>query len=652
MRRSSLWLALLAGGTAATGALASLLLADGTRSTFDDFAIATVILTYTVVGIVLQVARPDNRVGRVMLAGAMAWGVGEGLLAWGLDGLADTPGSSAYALLAVIGTAARGIGWLLLVLVLPVVFPDGRAESRLAARLATACVLAFTAGSLLAPVPLEERLAGTENPIGVPDSWTLLVDLLAIGAVALSGLGIALAIRSLVHRWRAGDDLRRQQVLVFAIAFAFPLALLPFMPTPWVEPWMFALVTLPIPVAVAVAVLQRRLYDIPLAVNKTLTYLLLSAVLAVLYALVVAGVGIMLRDRGATWLPLAAAGVVAVAFAPLRDSLQRGVNRLTYGRWSAPAEVLGETGRRLGDAADSPALLKALTDELVGGLGLRRAEIRDHTGRLLASSGSAEHPAAELPLLAYGEQVGVLCWSGRPLRPSEQNLISDLAHQIGGVVHAAALVEDLRRTQEQLVVAREQERRRLRNDLHDGLGPALAGLGLQVDTVQTLLSDGRPAADRLVGLRRGISETVAEVRRIVEGLRPPAIDELGLFGAVAELGRELAVPSGLSLELDLPQEQPALPAAVEVAAYRVAQEAITNVVRHASATSCRVAATVSGHNLVLEVEDDGHGGARMNGGIGLRSMRDRADEIGGTVEIASADCGTTVTLSLPRELHS
>ena len=498
MRRFNLWVALLAGGTAAAGALASVLLADGSRSRFDDLAIAAVVLTCTVVGVVLQVARPENRVATVMLAGAVAWGVGEGLLAWGVDGLAKSPGSATYVLLGVIGTAARGVGWLLLVLVLPVIFPDGRAESRLAARLATGCVIAFTAGSLLASVPIEERLTETVNPIGVPEPWSVLVDLLAVGALALAGLGIVLAIRSLVHRWRTGDDLRRQQVLVFGIAFALPLALLPFMPTPWVEPWMFALVTLPIPVAVAVAVLQRRLYDIPLALNKTLTYIFLSVALAVLYAAVVAGVGVMLRDRGASWLPLAAAGVVAVAFAPLRESLQRGVNRLTYGRWSAPAEVLGETGRRLGDAADGPALLDVLTDELVGGLGLRRAEVRDQAGRLLASSGPAEQPIEQLPLLAYGEQVGVLCWSGRPLRPSEQHLMSDLAHQIGGVVHAAALVEDLRRTREQLVVAREQERRRLRNDLHDGLGPALAGLGLQVDTVQTLLSDGRPADDRLV----------------------------------------------------------------------------------------------------------------------------------------------------------
>ena len=471
MRKIGLSLVVLSGGVAATGGLASLLLSDGSRTRFDDLAIAAAILAYTVVGVVLQVARPENRVARVMLAGAVAWGVGEGLLAWGLHGLASSPGSSAYVLVAVLGTAARGIGWLLLVLVLPVVFPDGRAESRVAARLAIGCVIAFAAGSLLAPVPLEERLTQTENPIGVPESGSILIDLLAIGAVSLSGLGIALAIRSLVRRWRVGDELQRQQVLVYAVAFALPLALLPFMPTPWVEPWMFALVTLPIPVAVAVAVLQRRLYDIPLAVNRTLTYLLLSGALALLYASIVAGIGIMVRDRGTTWLPLAAAGVVAVAFAPLRDSLQRGVNRLTYGRWAAPAEVLGETGRRLGDAADGPALLRELTDELVGGLGLRRAEVRDRTGRLLASSGGGEEASEQLPLVAYGEPVGVLCWAGRPLRPSEQSLMADLAQQIGGVVHASALFEDLREAQEQLIVTREQERRRLRNDLHDGLGP-------------------------------------------------------------------------------------------------------------------------------------------------------------------------------------
>ncbi|HET7349769.1 MAG TPA: sensor histidine kinase [Marmoricola sp.] len=641
------WVALLAGGITAAGVLASLLLAPSSRGDFDDLAIAAVVLVYAVVGIVLHLARPANRVGLVMLAGAAAWGAGEGLLAWGIEGVAGSPSSAAYALLAVLGTAARGAGWLLLVLLLPVVFPDGRVESRTAARVAVASLISFTLGALLSPVPLESRLARTDNPVGLPRDWAVLSDLLAVGGLLLAALGIVLAVASLRRRWRHGDELRRQQLLVFGAAFALPLLLLPLMPTPWVDPWMFAVVALPLPVAVAVAVLQRRLYDIPLAVNRTLTYLLLSAVLAAIYVLVVFGVGVMLSDRGAPWLSLAAAAVVAVAFAPLRESLQGTVNRLTYGRWSSPVEVLGETGRRLADAADGPALLRELTDELVTGLGLRRAEVRDRAGHLLSSSGMVGAVTEHLPLTAYGEPVGELAWSGRSLRPSEQELMQALGHQIGGAVHTIALFEDLRRTQEQLVLAREHERRRLRNDLHDGLGPSLAGLGLRVDTVETLIACGRPADQHIASLRAGIGETVAEVRRIVEGLRPPAVDELGLFGAVAELGRELVVPAGLRLELDVPASADGLPAAVEVAAYRVVQEAITNVVRHAHAHTCRIAGHVSDHTLVIAISDDGRGGATPSTGLGLRSMRERAGEIGGEISVTSTDRGTTVTATLP-----
>jgi signal transduction histidine kinase len=240
-----------------------------------------------------------------------------------------------------------------------------------------------------------------------------------------------------------------------------------------------------------------------------------------------------------------------------------------------------------------------------------------------------------------------LCWAARPLRPGERALLADLAHQIGGVVHTTALVESLREVREQLVVGREQERRRLRRDLHDGLGPQLAALGLQLDTLHNLLAAGRPVDDRIARLRAGLQDTVAEVRRIVEGLRPPAIDELGLFGAVAELGHQLTDGSGVALALDLPEERPALPAAVEVAAYRVAQEALTNVVRHADATCCRVRGAVADGDLVLEVVDDGRGGARPGRGVGLRSMRERAREIGGRIEIDSPSGGTTVTIRLP-----
>ena len=634
--------AALAVAGAVTGAAAT-----GSRDRFDDVAITLVIATYAVVALVIELARPGHRVGRLMLAGAAAWGVGEGLLSLGLAGLEDNGNQSTYVLLAVLGSALRGLGWLLLVLAVPLVFPDGRPVWPWAGRLVAGCIAAFTLAALLAPVPLEERLADTHNPIGLPPSWQWPADLLALGSLAVAFVCLVVAVAGLVRRWRQGDDLLRQQILVFAVAFALPLLFLPLVATPLAEPWMFALVTLPVPVAVGVALLQRRLYDLQLAVNRTLTYGALSAVLAGLYALVVGGAGVMLDDRGAAWLPWAGAGVVAVAFAPVRASLQGAANQLVYGRWAAPATVLAETGRRLADAADGPALLRTLTDELVDGLGLFTAEIRDANDRILAHSGGDAPATDRLPLTAYGAPVGALHWVGPPLSGHERSLLVDVAHQIGGAVHTVGLVEELRDARESLVVAREQERRRIRRDLHDGLGPSLAGLGLQVDAMANLLAQGRPVDGRLDTLQAGLRGTVAEVRRIVEGLRPPALDDLGLFGALAELGHELSDGTGLELAVELPRDAPALPAAIEAAAYRIAQEALTNVVRHADASRCRVAGTLSEDALVLEVSDDGRGGAGAGRGAGMHTMKERAREIGGQVDVRSRDRGTSVTVRLP-----
>jgi signal transduction histidine kinase len=634
--------AVLAVAGAVTGVVAT-----GSRDGFDDVAITLVVAAYAGVALVIELARPGQRVGRLMLGGAAAWGVGEALLSLGVAGL---EGGEGYALLAVVGSALRGLGWLVLILAVPLVFPDGRPPWVWAGRLVSACIAAFTTAALIAPVPLEERLAGTDNPVGLPASWQWPADLLAVGSLALAFACLVLAVTGLVRRWRQGDDLERQRVAVFGVAFALPLLFLPLVATPFAEPWMFAVVTLPVPVAIGVALLQRRLYDLQLAVNRTLTYLALSVVLAGVYALVVVGVGVMLDDRGAAWLPLAGAGVIAVAFAPLRDSLQSTANRLVYGRWSAPAAVLADTGRRLADAADGPALLHALTDELVDGLGLASAEIRDAGDRTLARSGNGGPTIERLPLTAYGDPVGAVHWAGPPLRGPERTLLEDVAHQIGGAVHTVGLVEELRAARESLVLAREQERRRIRRDLHDGLGPSLAGLGLQVDAMTNLLAAGRPVEDRLDSLQKGLRGTVAEVRRIVEGLRPPALDDLGLFGALAELGHELSGETGLELAVELPGQAPPLPAAVEAAAYRIAQEALTNVVRHAGASRCRVSGSVSEGALMLEVSDDGRGGAGPGRGIGMHTMHERAREIGGQVDVRSRERGTSVTILLP--LHN
>ncbi|QZY29670.1 sensor histidine kinase [Nocardioides coralli] len=636
---------LLAALAVAGGVVA--LAATDTRSAYDGLAIVLALTAYAAVAVAIELARPGHPVGRLVLVGALLWGVGEGLLALGLAGLETGLGAPGAALAGVLGTACRGAGWLLLVLGLPLLFPDGRPPGPRSVGLVAGSIAAFTLATLVAPTPLESRLDGVDNPIGVPESARVAADLLAIGSLLATFVALVVVVRSLVVRWRTGAELERQQVAIFGAAFSLPLLLLPVISTPWAAPWMFALVLIPTPVAVGVAMFQRRLYDVQRAANRTLTYVALSVVLAGVYAAVVAGVGVVLDDRGATWLPWAGAGVVAVAFAPVRDWLQQGVNRLTYGRWSTPAEVLADTGRRLADAADAPTLLRSLTDELVTGLGLARAEIHDASGRVLAASGQPVATTGSVPLTAYGQGVGSLRWAGSPLRPVHRSLLLDLAHQVGATVHTAGLVDSLRHAREQLVLGREQERRRLRRDLHDGLGPSLAGLGLHVDAAANLLAAGQSPDTQLQLLREGLGHTVAEVRRVVEGLRPPAVDDLGLSGAIAELGRELTGGAGLDLALELPEDRPALPAAVEVAAYRVAQEALTNVVRHAHAEHCRVRVCVEAAELVLTVADDGHGGAAPGRGVGLGSMAERAQEIGGSVQVTSDTAGTTVVARFP-----
>lgn len=638
--------ALAVAGLAVTGAVTAIV-TTGSRARFDDLVIVLAVAAYAAVGTAVELARPGHWVGRLMLLGSAAWGIGEGLIAVGLAGLAEHPDSTTYAVVGVLGTAARGLAWLVLVLALPLVFPDGRSPSRAATALVTTSIATFTAGLLLAPTPLEDRMDTVDNPVGLPESWQVLADLMAIGGLALAFVSLAVVVVALVHRWRAGGERLRQQVLVFGVAFALPLLVLPIAASPLSRPWMFALATLPVPLAVAVAMFQRRLYDVQLAVSRTLTYVALSAVLAGIYALVVLGVGVLLQDRGAAWLPLAGAAVVAVAFAPLRETLQGAVNRMTYGRWSSPATVLADTGRRLADAADAPGLLESLTDEMVHGLGFRHAEIRDHSGTTLAATGDPQEVTERLALTAYGSPVGELRWAGPPLRAADRALLDALSHQIGGAVHTAGLVEELRGAQERLVLAREQERRRLRSDLHDGLGPSLAGLAFQLDAVQNRMESGLSVDGRLVRLRAGLGETVLEVRRIVEGLRPALIDDLGLFGAVTELGHGLADGCEIDLEVDLPEQRPSLPAAVEVAAYRVAQEALTNVVRHSGASRCTITGTITEGFLVLDVTDDGRGGAEPGTGLGIPSMRDRARQIGGDVQIAARHPGTSVTARLP-----
>ena len=641
----------LAALVSAAGAVLSAAVARDHSTALNEGAVALAVIAYLAVGLLILWRHPTHPVGRLVLYAAVVWGIGEGLLGVAVARLDQPPYAAGDRLAAVVGSFGRGLGWLLLVLWLPLIFPDGvRAgpprRQRWAGRFAVAAIGAFTLNEVLSPAQTDLRLKGIDNPVGLPHAFTTAMGAMALLSLVLAGVTIGLAVACLVHRWRHDTSLVRQQMLWFALAFLPPISLMVLSVWDVASPWMFGVASLPVPVAIGVAVLQRRLYDIQLVVNRSVTYGALSLLIAGLYAVTVGGVGAMLRQQGAPWLPWVAAGVVAVSFAPLREALQRTANRLTYGQWSEPTEVLASTGRRLSDAADVPGLLCTLASDLSTGLGLDYVSISDAAGTVLAEEGSRPGTVDRLPLLAYGAEVGALEWGRQSLRDGDKALLADLANQLGGVVHSAGLVQAVRASQERLVLAREEERKRLRRDLHDGLGPALAGLSLQVDTLRNQLPD--QASDGLLDLRSGIQSTVLDVRRMVEGLRPPALDELGLVGAVAQLAARLERLGALQVEVTA-SDLPAVPAAVEVAAYRIVQEALTNVSRHAGASVARVALCARPGGLSVEVCDDGSGQVSpRSGGVGLTSMRERAEEIGGHASVTGVPGrGATLTAWLP-----
>ncbi len=611
-------------------------------------------VAYLVVGLLILRAHPRHLVGRLMVAGGSISGAGSGLLELCWRRLSDRPGDGWAQVGATVGQAGRAMGWMLVVLVLPLVFPDGRRAgprrtARWAWRLALVSVTTSLVSGLLGPTQTDLRLTGVRNPIGFPRATQPVFNLAETLYLVTALATLVLAVVCLVWRWRHSDSLDRQRLLWFALAFVLPVLALLASFSDAAGPWMFALVSLPLPVAIGVACLQHRLYDLDLVVNRSLTYGALSLVIAGLYAVTVGGVGAMVRQQGAGWLPWVAAGVVAVSFSPVRDALQRFANRLTYGQWAQPAEVLAATGRRLSDATDVPGLLQTLVDELGDGLRIRYVEIQDASGDRLAVHGVPTDRTETFGLQAYGVPVGVLRVGARDLRETDRALVRDVAGQLGAVVHSAALLGSLRASQERLVLAREEERRRLRRDLHDGLGPALAGLTLQVDTLRHQLRSGQEDADGpLLDLRSGIQSTVLDVRRIVEGLRPPALDELGLAEALHQLVGRLQAAEGptVSVHVDVPNR---LPAAVEVATYRIVAEAVTNAVRHAGARQVEVQVGVPGPCVVVEVCDDGLGTASpREAGVGLVSMRERAAEIGGSLVLVSRPGhGTRVRAELP-----
>lgn len=469
---------------------------------------------------------------------------------------------------------------------------------------------------------------------------------------------------ALVLHWRHGpvEDRKLLRAFSYVLALVIAAALVVWVipealgGAPLV-PWTVAgLVGLPLPLIIATSIVRYRAFDIDVVVRRSLVYGGLTVGVIATYGLTAALLGALLGGLSPFATSLVSTGLAAIVALPMRDGLQRIVTRLLYGDREEPVRAIRRLGERLELSVDPEAMPRIVVDTVADALRLPYVAFElgvPPTARLVAERGPRPGDTIARPLVFRSRTVGRLLVGPRgptdPLSASDLRLLDDLTRQVGVAAHAALLTEDLRTSRERIVAAREEERRRLRRDLHDGLGPALAAIGMRAEAAEGLVATDPEASERLLAeLRHEVAAAVVDIRRLVDGLRPPAIDDLGLVGALrlAADGLTGAGPTRVSIVSD--DTLPELPAAVEVAAYRIASEAMTNAVRHAAAATCSVR-LVGGDDLVVTVEDDGRGlPAERRDGVGLPSMQERAAELGGECSVEPGPTGgTRVVARLP-----
>ena len=620
------------------------------------YGVPTALIGLVLAGLSTVVLRhPGHRV--------IGWALGGAGLFWALDGL-----SEAFVRLGLVTDhALAGMSfalWFLArftsllpasVVVLPLLFPEGRfLRGRWGVASWTCMAVMALSTVTFTVVPYDED--AVRLPPGVDADpttvWALdsVAQQLRGGLTALTLLTLVVPIGVVVHRFRQSRGTERDQmrwllwgalVTVTIIVSALLLDLGSLYNVAF-----FLSITL-VPVAMTVAVVNPRVVPIEDLLGRTLLLSVLALALVAIDFVVVALLTLVLDDA------LAQSQVVTVVllttvlvYGPLRQRLSRWIRRWVLGERATPYDAVAGLASTLETTDEGTEQLAAVARAVADafGVGFVSVEVDRSSGeRLVATYGVAPAETRSLPIAYRDTEVGRLVLPARGLRSRlsrrDEELLGDLVRQAATAARTSRLAEELQDSRERLVSAREEERRRIRRDLHDGLGPALSGMVFQLESARLLVDKDPDAAKAQLGsTSRHVQEVVADVRRLVHDLRPPALDDRGLVGALRQQGEQLA-PRATVEAGELGQ----LSAAVEVAAYRIAGEAMTNVARHACATRCIVRLDVVDSALLVEVADDGSGiPADVQAGVGLVGLRERAAELGGRSEVTCPSTGGTV----------
>ncbi|MEU4702180.1 sensor histidine kinase [Nonomuraea dietziae] len=606
-------------------------------------------LAFPLVGAFVVARRPRLVVGWLMCAGGLFAGLSVlvGMLMFQAAGAGSM--ETAGVLRIASGTMWAFGGGILAVLV-PLLAPDGRLPSpgwrvHAAVSMTVFATLAFLLAVRPKPAPGGlRRPAVIPNPLKIEALAPVHLQLYEVAYLAME-VCVVVALIALGTRFRRADPAMRRQIAWPLVTFAVYIVFLLLGDDYW-APAVFW--TALIPVALMVSILRYRLFGIDTVVSRAFVAAgLIAAVSGVYFG--VGAVSSLLVAGYHQVAGLAAALFAGAFFQPMRRLLQRAVDRLMYGPVGDPrllAERLTQEVRR----ADPAEALSVVVEVVRDGLAVDGAAVRV-SGGLSVESGDVGASPREIALVWHGEPVGRLL-IGRPgarrfAAAHDERVIATLLPYVADVAHAARMAADLQRSRERILAAREEERRRLRRDLHDGLGQTLGAMAMTINIARISIKRAPGTADDLLkDLHSGMEAVTGDIRELVYGLRPPALDDLGLAQAVRQLAEATlttADEEGTAVEVVVDGELGDLPAAVEVAAYRIAQEAVTNVRRHARASSVRIALVREAGQFVVSVEDDGVGLRQdCRAGVGTSSMRERAAELGGSCFVTSRPGGGTV----------
>jgi signal transduction histidine kinase len=679
--RPARWPWVVVVGFFAIAAVATRLVARNGESVAEQVPYIIAFGMFGVVGALIVSRAPGNRIGVLLLWGsgatAASFLAGEMVTILVRDGRTS---GTAPVLAGIVSNLGWIVGIMPVLILLPLLFPDGRPLSprwRLVAWVAVVLLALFALEILL----VEPELPGNDENLAVPNPLAIsaLRGLRAreafFSVLLLVALGAALA--SLVARFRRARGDERQQVKwvaasAAAILVSFVVSSL-WSALSGVDNYVVDVLTgavafLTLPVAIGISVLQFRLYDLDVVVKKALIAGALFLLVVVVYAVLVWAFGASATGgESSAWLFVAAL-LLGVAFRPVTRFARRLADRVVYGRRATPYEVLTEFSERVGEAYATEDVLGRMARILGEGVGAVRASVWLRVGaELRPASAWPDGDAGAVTLVVEGDRVpeiagehvvevrdagellgalSVSMPSNDPMTPAKEKLVRDLASQAGLVLRNVRLVEELRASQRRLVAARDEERRRIERNIHDGAQQQLVALSVQSRLARGLVGrDPDKAEGLLESIDAQLQAALQDLRDLARGIYPPLLADKGLGPALEAQARRS--PVRVDVEVNglgrLPQE-------VEAAVYFSCLEALQNVAKYAQAGSVRMRIAREERDVRFEVMDDGRGfdPAISSFGTGLQGIADRLSALDGDVEIVSSPgAGTTVSGRIP-----